>query len=400
MVKKAENGPYKFKSALPYLFLIATIYMLFFMSRMIFSPLLIAIQSEMGFSHSQAGKLFLYISIGAASGLISNGFISKKLLHKQIVVLTAFMSGSATLLSGLAPNYTILSLSLIFLGWATGVYFPSGFASITSLVESENWGKSLSVHDLAPNLAFIFAPLFAEVILSFTSWRVTLYILSFFMALLGLFYLKKGKGGFSHGEALKPKVILFIIKQPVFWIFLFFFSTAIGTSIGLYAMLPIYLITDHGFEREVANHLLSVSRISGLFVTLIAGYIIDKIGAKTTLKLYFTIAGITTVFIGIAPKSIIIPVVLIQPVILTAFFPAGFTALSHAFDEQYRSVAVSLITSIANVVGIGLVPTMLGYLAENGKFNLGFIIVGLVIFSCLLLLPKLKFHNNNNNGKK
>ena len=80
--------------------------------------------------------------------------------------------------------------------------------------------------------------------------------------------------------------------------------------------------------------------------------------------------------------------VFIQPTVATCFFPAGFTALSSAFEEKFRSVAISLIIPVSTIIGQGLVPAMIGYLGQQGAFYLGFVIWGGVL---LIVLPPLLF---------
>lgn len=391
MTQPPAEGSQPFKKALSALFLIAFVFLLIFLCRVIFSPLLPSIQAEMGFSHSQAGRLFFFLAVGGGMGLLSNGFVSRVLIHRQTIALSVFLSGSALLVTSQSPGYVALTACMVITGWASGLYLPSGLATVTSVASAKDWGKALAVHDIAPNLSFLLAPLLAESVLYFASWRTTLLVLGTAQILSAVIFNVFGKGGVTHGQAPNPKVFAYIVKQPAFWIFVAFFGLAIGMGLGIYSMLPLYLISDHQFQRETANQLLALSRITGLLGTLVSGYFTDRLGAKRTLAFYFIFAGASSALLGLSRGPLLVIAVFIQPVAATCFFPAGLTALSKAFTEELRSVAVSLIIPVATLFGQGLVPAMLGYLGQQGVFYLGFVIMGCFLVTGMLPLPFLKF---------
>ena len=147
------------------LFVIAYIFLLIFLCRVIFSPLMPGIEAEMNLTHSQAGSLFFFLALGGSLGLFSNGFISRWLIHRRTIALSIFLSGTAMLITSQSAGYISLSVCLVATGWASGLYLPSGVTTITSIVDAEDWGKALAVHDIAPNLSFFLAPLIAEGVL-------------------------------------------------------------------------------------------------------------------------------------------------------------------------------------------------------------------------------------------
>jgi len=380
-----------FRNNLPTLFFIAYVFLLIFLCRVIFSPLLPSIQTEMHFNHSQAGRLFFFIALGGSLGLLSNGFISRVLIHRRTIAVSLLFSGLAMFITSQSRTYNSLAFSMVITGWASGIYLPSGLTTITSMVDARNWGKALAVHDMAPNLGFLLAPVLAEGVLYFASWREALLFLGGFQILSAVFFHVFGRGGGAYGQAPEPNVVVNIIKQPAFWILVGFFGVAIGMGLGLYSMIPLYLISEHDFQRETANQILAVSRVPGLFMTLIAGYFTDRLGVKWTLGLYFVCAAVSAALLGLSRDMLLIIAVFVQPMVATCFFPAGFTALSRAFEEKFHSVAVSLIVPIAVIIGQGLVPAMLGALGQKGAYYLGFVIMGCILLTGLLPLPFLKF---------
>ena len=120
-------------------------------------------------------------------------------------------------------------------------------------------------------------------------------------------------------------------------------------------MLPLYLTTEIGLDRNLANTLLALSRISGIGMVFVGGWATDRFGAKKTIGVVFLFTGLMTALLGLSPSSWVPIVVFIQPMIAVCFFPAGFSALALIGPPKSRNVAVALTTSISLMIGGGVV---------------------------------------------
>ncbi|WP_264981568.1 MFS transporter [Pseudodesulfovibrio portus] len=376
-----------FATALPAVMLVAAIFFLNFISRVILAPLMPVVQADLGFTHAGAGYLFLSIALGNGTGLLLSGFVSRAWNHRRTVGLSAIAVGGLALITPLADSYQTLIAAVFGLGVGAGLYLPSGIAAITSLVRKEDWGKALAVHELAPNLSFVSAPLLAEAALFFFDWRTALTLIGGVQICLGLWFLKAGRGGDFPGLVPTPAMAARIVRRPVFWLLVLFFSLAIGANVGPYSMLPLYLVDAHGFSRPEANQLLSYSRIAACFVPFAAGWITDKWGARLAILLGLCLTGASLVALGLASGRFLVAMALVEPVCSVILFAPAFTMLSMSFDPAERSVAVALIGPCNAVLGMGLVPTFLGLMGDAGRFDTGFLVLGAVMASAALLLP-------------
>ena len=156
------------------------------------------------------------------------------------------------------------------LGLSAGLYLPSGIATLTDMVSSKHWGKAIAVHELAPILSFITAPFLAEGIMIWFSWRGVLAVLGGAAVVLGGAFTYFGRGGAFFGEIPSPKNLRVLLTIPSFWIMMVFFSMGIGASLGVYTMLPLYLVAEEGVKRAWANTLVGLSRIAAIGVVFIA----------------------------------------------------------------------------------------------------------------------------------
>jgi NNP family nitrate/nitrite transporter-like MFS transporter len=163
--------------------------------------------------------------------------------------------------------------------------------------------------------------------------------------------------------------------DPSFWIMVALFSLGIGASIGIYSILPLYLVAERGMLRSWANYLVAISRISTLGIGFLSGIVTDRLGPKVAMGAVFLGTGLITLLLGIVPVSWIVLIVFLQPMMAACFFPPGFSALSRIGPPRVRNISLSFT----------------GALGEMGFFDLGISLVGGIVMSGLILLHYLKF---------
>ena len=117
---------------------------------------------------------------------------------------------------------------MIMLGLATGLHMPSAMATITAMVSRQDWGKALGVHQTAPSVALVLAPLLSVALLGVLSWQTILSSVGALSLAAGVAFIFFGKCGEFPGEAPRPGVVKIILVQPSFWIMVaLFFSIKI-----------------------------------------------------------------------------------------------------------------------------------------------------------------------------
>jgi NNP family nitrate/nitrite transporter-like MFS transporter len=378
-----------FRAALPAVLFVTAIFFLNFLSRVILAPIMPEIQADLGFAHTGAGVLFMALGAGNALGLLLSSFLSRAVNHRRTVGISALIVGACALVTPLAQDYAWLLAALFTLGVSVGFYLPSGIATIFSLIRKEDWGKSMAVHELAPNLAYVAAPLLAEAVLLCFDWRAALQLLGAAQLCLGLWFLRSGKGGEFPGTVPGPLVVMQIVRRPVFWVIVLFFCLGVCASVGPYSMLPLYLADAHGYSRETANTLLSESRVLACFAPFVAGWITDRWGARPAIFLFLLLTGSALIALGLASGVPLTVVVLLQPMCSVFMFAPGFTVLSTVFPPEHRTVAVALMGPINALVGIGIAPIFLGAMGDAGRFDHGFMILGCALLAAMPMLQLL-----------
>ncbi len=372
------------------LFALTGIFWINFFSRIILSPLILPIQHAFSLSISQIGWLFLATSAGYSVALFISGFISSRLTHHRTIVLSLLTLATALGITGMASSSALLGGGLFLIGIGGGLYLGSGAASITDVVPVQHWGKAFALHEAAPSVAFLSAPLLVEVVFLFGTWRTVFLGLSGICLCAGGMYFVFGTAGKFSGQSPNLKNIRLLVRQPAFWILTLGFGLIIAMEIGVYNLLPLYLVHDFSFSREDANFLLSVSRTLSLVMLFGAGWLVDRLGIRTALILFVACAGLTTIALGWGTSRWVCIMLFIQPVFVVCFFPAGFAALSTMAPPKMNDLAVSLCVTLGGIAGSGLLPLCLAFIADHAGFSFAFTALGGLMLLCLPFFFRLQ----------
>jgi len=391
--ERAETAGSPFRAQLGPLCFLAVIFLLNFTSRIILSPLLPTIERELAISHSEAGFFFFLASGGYLVGLLSSGWLASRASHRLAIVVSSAGVGVGMLTIAFAANLGLMRLGLFGVGLAAGWYMPSAIATITSLVERPHWGKAIAVHELAPNVAFFISPFIAELFLRWASWRSALGVLGALSIVASVSFGRFGRGGAFPGESPMSSALGALLRTPAFWMMVGLFGLGVSSTVGVYAMLPLYLVTERRMEPTWANTIVAFSRSHGPFLGLLGGWASDKLGAKRTIVVSLAFTGAVTLMLGALSQPWLSAAVLLQPLLAVWFFPAAFAALAMITPPNARNLAVAFSVPFGFLIGGGAIPTLIGAMGDAGSFALGFTMTGALIaagggVALLLKLPE------------
>jgi NNP family nitrate/nitrite transporter-like MFS transporter len=364
----------------PVVFLVV-IFFLNFVSRIILAPLLPTIEKDLAVSHGQAGFFFLLISAGYLAGLLLSGFLSSRLTHRSAIIASGAGVGVSMLALSAAGGPWTMGCGFFALGFASGLYMPSAIAAITSLFGRQHWGKAIAVHELAPNLAFFSAPFIAELFLRWFTWRAALGALGAASLIVVVAFSRFGRGGDFPGEPPTASAVGLLLRSSSLWLMVLLFGMGVSVTVGVYAMLPLYLINERYMDSTWANTIVALSRVHGPFLGLLGGWVSDHLGPKRTIVISLLFSGVATLLLGWPTGRGLSVVVFVQPLLAVWFFPAGFAALAMITPPQARNLSVGFTVPFGFLIGGGAIPTFIGVMGDAGSFALGLMVTGVLILA-------------------
>ena len=88
---QTSSPPEAFRTQLSPLLLLTSIFFVNFISRIILAPLMPRVKADLALSHAEAGSLFFLISLGYFTTLLASGYLSSRLAHRKIIMLSGLV---------------------------------------------------------------------------------------------------------------------------------------------------------------------------------------------------------------------------------------------------------------------------------------------------------------------
>jgi NNP family nitrate/nitrite transporter-like MFS transporter len=350
-----------------------------FAARIVYAPLLLNIEESLALSHTQAASFFLFVTVGYSISMVLSGFVAARLTHRLTIVLAVLVAALALLLIALARSLLVIRAGLVVLGAGAGLYFPSGIPTLTSLVDPRDEGKALAVHELGPNLGFVLTPILVSLLLPLLSWRGILGLFAGFGLVAGLAFLILAPGGRFRGEPPALGNARPVLGNASFWLLAALVALGAGAGVGVFSITPTYLVVEQGMRQELVNTLVGLSRLSGLGVIFVAGYLVDRLGVRWIMAVVLFLGGTATAALGLHARPVLLAALFVQPILASSFFPAAFAAASRIAPPRLHNITLSFLLPIGYGFGAGLVPLLFGALGDRGLFAAGFLVYGAIV---------------------
>ncbi|WP_231688329.1 MFS transporter [Dethiosulfatarculus sandiegensis] len=372
------------------LILMVGVFFLNFLSRVVMGPLLPLIEMDLHLTHSQAGSLLFFLSLGYFITLLASGFVSQKLDHRRTMLISCLGVGVATLGLSVADSLWSMRLGLFGLGMAAGPYLPSAIAVLTHIIPCKYWGRALAIHETAPNAAMLVAPLSVEFFFAFLSWRSLLLAYGLLSLCVFVGFLRWGPQTDLKGQAPSPRVMAGLLTKPQIFGMCSLFVLGASVSLGVYTILPLYLVSAKEMAISQVNYLIFYCRIPSLIIVFGVGWVNDRLGPMRTLAIVMGIAGAFLALLALADASWVWIVVCVQSPVAGCFFLPALSAAARMGPPSQRNLVVSICSAGGILFGAGVTPAFVGWMGTKGQFDLAFILLGLAILLGLLLLPLLR----------
>lgn len=354
--------------------------------RIIFSPLMPYLQEALSISLATAGTLFLLVNVGFSVVMMCSGFLAARIGHGHTIVFALASIAVGLFISGFAGSTLMLAVGMICIGAGAGTYAPSGIAMINTRISVEKRSIAFSFHEIGPNMAILLAPLIVLVGVPWVGWRGVLLLMGLLSGLGSLaFYLW---GARDSGVGARPNLatLTTILKLPDAYMGMLMFSASLAGWLGVFTILPAYLVEHSDWSAEYVNSLMTLSRVTSICLLLFAGPIINALGKRKTIILVLIFTSVLTGFLSVAQGRLLEMVIICQPAVIAVMFPAQLGCLAEIGEARYQNVTTSLLVTVGMTVGAGIVPALLGVMGDYGFGWLGFISLALFMLSAALII--------------
>lgn len=344
-----------------------------FVARAIFSPVLPIVEDEFAVSHSKAASIFTWTGIGYALAVFFSGTFSRLLGPRKSILFATAVSGLMLLLIPFVRVFELFYVVGFVMGVSLGAYIPSAIPLLTAYYTERAWDKAIAVHGSAPSVAVFLTPFIALGILCFLPWRGVFILPGLaFLVCAVIFFFISGDATLDKGKQI---FLASHLRNKNIWILGIVALFAAGANIGLYYIIPLYLVKELYLPMDYANSIFGISRLGGALITIVAGFFVDRISLKKVGFGLVLATGILTILLTLSGPEWIGIFLFLQASISPAFFPVEYVAIAKLFDQEQRGQATGVVITIG-MIGTGLVPYFLGLSGDLASFRLGIFLLG------------------------
>ena len=372
-----------------FLLLFWSLWFLNFSTRTVLSPLLPIFETELHISHALAGSIFLFLAVGYTSSLLASNWSTPRIGFKNSIAAGFLILTGALVSLVFTRTYWGLGVVAFFLGFGAGLYLPSALPLLTSTIHPDKWGKAIAFHETAATSSILVIPLLAAAALRFLHWKWLVAVLSGLCLAATIVFLARSPDLRPKEEEKTP--FSRVLRRRSFWIMAILWSFAAAGGLGLYNLMPLFLVNERGLPIDLANTIFGLSRIGGLVVTFLAGFLIDRFGVKRVLFISLLASGFSITGIALAESfPLLVTMLVFQATSIPVFFPAGLVAVSKLTGFGDRSAFAGATVAVGVVFGMGIAPTLLGTAADLWSFQAGMLVQGLLTMGACFLLKSLR----------
>ncbi len=360
------------------------------------------IREDLGLSYTEAGSLITIFHTAALFANVGSGAIVDITGQRVLTqVASLLLGGIALTLVGLAKDFWILAILLVFVGLTHNFWHPAAIAYL-SQIYPENRGYSLSLHTLGASLGDTIAPLFAGLLLVWFPWEeaASFSALPVFAVAFALFMIlgredqvERRMGGTQSSMRLKDYLLelvgLFKDRAIVGLCIMAGFRSMCQN--GLLVYLPMLLKNIFGFGPVLLGTALTVMQIGGMISGPLAGIVSDKAGRRPVV-LGGIVASTLIVFSFTLTMD---PIVIFVMLGLLGFFLFAVRPVIHGWamdltPSQMHGSGVSLLFGTQSAFSL-LVPVLAGLVADTWGLSAVFYgLTGAMFVATILtfLMPK------------
>lgn len=281
------------------------------MASYITAGLIPLIQNEFDISIALTAQLVTVFTLAYGIGSPVVVALSPENKQRSILLLALFIFSISNLISGLAPNFSILLISRIFAGIGAGVYLAIGISISTALVQPDQRGQAISIIMSGMAAGTVLGVPLGLIISNQFGWQTSMYLI----AILGLvsfygLYIKLPIIPNLITQSLSEKLRL--LKDINVLKILFISLIAAISSLGLYTYLFPLLSSDEFGSIENITPFLWIWGIGGIIGSFVVGHISKKISNEKLTAIIMFILSVALLlipfFAAITPWLTLIPI--------------------------------------------------------------------------------------------
>lgn len=355
-----------------------------FMDRTILSIIQHPIKEELGLSDTQLGLLggFAFALFYSTLG-IPVARLAERVDRRWLIAVSLTIWSIATAASGLARGFASLFALRVAVGVGEAGASPPAHSLITDFFAPRRRGTAFSIYSLGVPVGVLLGSIAGGYIAQAYGWRVTFAIFGapglLLAMLIPLTIREPARGRLDPGQPVEETppdfqavLQLFARKRALFHCV----AGASAAAFGAYSILTFsapFFIRSFGATLTEAGIFLGLtgglSAGVGIFVS---GILTDRLSLRDrrwavwipAIGLLLALPGYVLGFLA-PTKEVAMAILLIPPALQYLYLGPTFGLMHNMVPPRMRATATALLYLAVNLFGMGLGPTLTGFLSDR-----------------------------------
>ncbi len=393
--------------------LLTLTYFFSYMDRQILAILLERIKADLVLTDTQLGLLSgLVFAIFYATLGIPVARLADRTSRRNIIAVSLTIWSAMTAMCGLAQNFTQLMLFRIGVGIGEAGSSPPSHSIIADLYPPEKRAGAMAVYSLGVVLGAGFGTLIGGVVAHRYGWRVammTVGLPGIVLAVLVRLFMVEPRRGLSDAGPVAAPAPMPSVAQGFASMWASAPARHLVVGVTLTSMIG-YALTGWGpsfMQRSLGISMLDVSRyialpgaLFGAISALAGGKIADVLAKRHGLHVQswvvLVMKGLSLPF-ALAFYLIDVPAIAIGSyfiylIFANSYLGPSFALIQHLAPLKTRAMWAAITLLVINLVGLGLGPTMVGWLSDLLKPTFGEESLRYALVIIVMMTPWALYH--------
>ncbi|MBE9505597.1 MAG: MFS transporter [Chloroflexi bacterium] len=359
-------------------------------------PLLPFIRDEFALDYTRAALVVSAFSVPYGIAQLPAGWLADRVGPRLLLLVGTSGVASAGLLVGVSTSYMMLLLLLALMGLLGGGYHPSAPTVISSVTDPAHRGRALGLHMIGGSASFFIAPLAAAALSTAWGWRSSFVALALPAIAFGfVFYAILGRR--ARDETARPVARMTgadtndaVVNRPALIVFLVLSCVTTATVLSAVSFIPLYLVDIYGFEEHNAAAAIALFYSTGLWASVLGGYVSDRLGRVRVVVALALLCGPALLMLSLGRGVVIVMgMLVILGVAMYARAPAAEAHIVTLGSPRNRSTILGFYY-FGSMEGSGILAPVVGFLIDRYGFSVAYAAGGVAVLAvagvCSVLL--------------
>lgn len=382
------------------LFVVWSAFLLSFVDRLTWPPIIPLASRDLGISAAQAGGYMTAFYIGYVMTQLPGGYLTDRFGYRKVLLTSFLVMGTFTAAMGLVENYAAGFLLRILAGMGSGAVFSAGVRAIFDWFRQNSRATAMGFFMTASSLGVTVVNLFVPSVSHRFGWHMAFYTAGLFPLigfLIALFLLKertpKAEGNRAGRPFLQDMKRLLSNRNFLLLALAGFF--AMWATWGTATWANSYLNQGLHLSLVEAGYVMSLFGIASILCKPLIGILSDWIGGrhKALLILLLGLFGPILIAFGANERApLVYPLAVLLGIASYIYSPIMNTAVGESVDRDLVGTATGLVNTIWQL-GSLVSPVVVGAVIDATRnFFYGFLTLaaGPVLGTVTLLFFKEK----------